>query len=64
MLDHLDQISIHATVATGPVYVSTVILYSLAYDVMNNDNLEDCIVSLGSEQQMDGNSHKAMGQHP
>ena len=42
MLDHQCQISIHATVAREPVYVSVVILYSLAYDaadVMDYDNL-------------------------
>ena len=42
MLDHLDQISIPATVARGPVHVNAVILYSLVYDaadVMDNDNI-------------------------
>ena len=41
-LDHQGQIIILATVARGPVYVSTVILYSLAYgaaDVTYNDIL-------------------------
>ena len=42
MLDHQSQISISATVLRGPVFVSAVVSYSLAYDdadVMNNDNL-------------------------
>ena len=42
MLDHQGQISIPTTVARGPVFVSAVVLYSLAYnaaDVMDNDNL-------------------------
>ena len=42
MLDHQGQINIHTTVARGPVLVSTVVSYSLAYDdtnVMDNDNL-------------------------
>ena len=42
MLDHQGQISIPTTVARGPVYVSTVVLYSLAYDaadVMDNNNV-------------------------
>ena len=42
MLDHRDQISIPATAARGPVYVSTVILHSMAHDaanVMDNDNV-------------------------
>mgnify|MGYP006186246423 CR=1 FL=1 len=42
MLDHQGQISIPATVARGPVFVSAVVSYSLAYDaadVMDNDNL-------------------------
>ena len=41
MLDYQGQISIPATATRGPVYVSTVISYSLAYDatdVMDNDN--------------------------
>ena len=41
MLDHPSQISIPAIVAKGPVYVSAVVSYSLAYDVadvMDNDN--------------------------
>ena len=41
MLDHQGQISIHVTAARGPVFVSAVISYSLAYDVadvMDNDN--------------------------
>ena len=41
MLDHQGQISIPATAAKGPVFVSTVV-YSLAYDatdIMDNDNL-------------------------
>ena len=43
MLDHQGHISIPATVARGPVYVSSVILYPLAYDatdVLDNHNLE------------------------
>ena len=42
MLDHLGQIAIPATVAKGPVYVSAVVTFSLAYDtfdVMDNGNL-------------------------
>ena len=42
LLDHQGQIGISATVARGPVYVSTAISYLLAYDatdVMDNDNL-------------------------
>ena len=42
MLHHWSQISIPATAASGSIYVSTVILYSLAYDatdVMDYDNL-------------------------
>ena len=42
MLDHQGQISIAATVERGPVYVSIVISYSLAYDadyILDNDNL-------------------------
>ena len=42
MLDHQGQIRIPATAASGPVFVSTVILYSLAYvvaDVMDGDIL-------------------------
>ena len=42
MLNHQGQISIPATMARGPVFVSTVVSYSLAYDtadVMDNDNL-------------------------
>ena len=48
MLDHPGDISIPATVAWGPVYVSTVILYSLAYDaadVTDNDNLMTALSS-------------------
>ena len=40
------QISISATVTRGPVSVSTVIYYSLAYnaaDVMDNDNLASAL---------------------
>ena len=44
MLDHLGQISISATVARGPVYVSTVISYSMAYaDVMDNDDFASAL---------------------
>ena len=42
MLGHQGQISIPDTVARGPVFVSTVIWYSLAndiHDVMDNNNL-------------------------
>ena len=41
MLDHQGQISIPATAASRPVFVSAVVSYSLAYaaDVMDNDNL-------------------------
>ena len=42
MLDHQGQISIPASAAKGPVYDSTVISYSLAYNaanVMDNNNL-------------------------
>ena len=42
MLDNCHQIGINATMARGPLYVSTVISYSLSYDiaiVMDNDNL-------------------------
>ena len=42
MLDHQGQISIPTTVKRGPVFVSTIVSYSLAYDaadVMDNDNL-------------------------
>ena len=42
MLDHQGQISIPATAAREPVFVNTVVSYSLAYDaadVVDNDNL-------------------------
>ena len=42
MLDHQGHISIPATMARVPKYVSAVVLYSLAYevtDVMDNYNL-------------------------
>ena len=42
MLDYQGQISISATVAKGPAFVSAVISYSLAYnatDAMDYDNL-------------------------
>ena len=42
MLDHQGQISISARAGRGPVFVSTVILYSLAYDAADDtadDNL-------------------------
>ena len=42
MSDHQVQISIPATAASGPAFISTAILYSLAYDatdVMDDDNL-------------------------
>ena len=41
MLYHCGQISIPATVAIGPVFVSAVVSYSLVHDaanVMDNDN--------------------------
>ena len=41
-LNHQGQISIPATVAKGPVFISAIISYSLAYnaaDVIDNDNL-------------------------
>ena len=41
MLDHQGQISIPATAERGPVFVSTVVSYSLAYDatdVMDSDS--------------------------
>ena len=42
MLDHQGQISILVTATRGPVFVSAIVLYSLAYnatDVMDNVNL-------------------------
>ena len=48
MLDHQNQISIPTTAARRPIYVSTVILYSLAYDdsnVMDNDNLATALLA-------------------
>ena len=52
ILDHQGQISIPYTAARGPVFVSTVISYSLAYDaadVMDNDNL---VMSLSAQIQI------------
>ena len=52
MLDHQDQISIPATLGRGPVYISAVISYSLAYDVtdvMDHDNL---VTSLSAQIQI------------
>ena len=52
MLKHQGQISIPATVARGPVYVSKVISYSLAYDAtdaMCNDNL---VIALSAQIQI------------
>ena len=52
MHDHQGQINIPATAARGPVFVSTVVSYSLAYnadDVMDNDNL---VTSLESQIQI------------
>ena len=46
MLDHQGLISIPVTAARGPVYVSAVISYSLAYDtadVMDDDKLETAL---------------------
>ena len=48
MLDHQGQISIPATVARRPVFVSTVDSYSLAYDatdVIDSDNLVTALES-------------------
>ena len=48
-LDHQGQINIPATGARGPVLVSTVDLYSLAYDandVMDNGNCTQIWISL------------------
>ena len=48
MLDHQGQISIPAIMARGPVFVSAVILYSLAYDVtdvMDDDNLATALLA-------------------
>ena len=42
MVDHQGQISITATASRRPVFISTVVSYSLAYDavdVMDNENL-------------------------
>ena len=42
MLDHQGQISIPTVAAREPVFISTVVSYSLAYDatdVMDNDDL-------------------------
>ena len=47
MLDHQGQISTPAIVTKRPVYVSTVILYSLTYDVadvMDNNNLATALL--------------------
>ena len=52
MLDHQDLVSIPTTVARGPVFVSTIVSYSLAYDaadVMVNDNL---LTSLSAQIQI------------
>ena len=46
MLDHQGKISISATAARGPVFVSAVISYSLAYnatDVMDSDKLASAL---------------------
>ena len=46
MLDYQGQISIPATAARGPVYLSAVFAYSLAYDatdVMDNDNFSTAL---------------------
>ena len=48
MIDHQGQISIPATATRGPVFVSTVVSYSLAdnaADVMDNDNLAPALES-------------------
>ena len=42
MLHHRGQISISTIMARGPLFVSAVVSYSLAYDatdIMDNDNL-------------------------
>ena len=52
MLDHQGQISIPATETRGPVFVSAVVSYSLAYtatDVMDNDNP---LIALESQNQI------------
>ena len=49
MIDDQGQISIPATAARGPVFLSTVISYSLAYDtadVMDSNNLATALESL------------------
>ena len=49
MLDHRGQVTIPATVARGPGFVSAVISYSLAYkatDVMDNDNLATALEAM------------------
>ena len=46
MLDHQGQISIPVTMARGPVFVSAVVSYSLAYnvaDILDNDNLASAL---------------------
>ena len=48
-LDHQGQLSIPATATRGPVFVNTVVSYSLAYDsvdVMDNDSLKNALESL------------------
>ena len=48
MIHHHGQITIPATVARGPEFVSAVVIYSLAYnnaDVMNNDSLVTALKS-------------------
>ena len=66
MLDHQGQISILATAAREPVYVSTLILYSLAYDatdVMDDDNHVTALSSQGSGQHSaDLNSQKTISE--
>ena len=64
MLDHQGQISIPATEARGPTCVSTVVSYSLAYDiadVMANDNSATSLSTQDSDQHMiDSHSQKTI----
>ena len=49
MLDHCGQISILITASRGPVYVSAIVSYLLAYnvaDVMDNDNLATALSAM------------------
>ena len=51
MLDYLGQISIPATVGRGPVFISTVILYSLAYDATDVMDDNDLATALSAQIQ-------------